>query len=143
MPTKLVASELPLVAILGTNVPVEPVLLEPELLEPEPESELLELLPCEQPPRVGVASVPLSVSTVTVVPVVMLVGKFDGKGSWVELGLLDRTRVPAPLASVLIWPTTVPPVPPIVTSKALLAAAPVTLTLKTLSTRRPRCWSCR
>jgi len=60
----------------------------------------------------------------------MLVGKFEGKGTWPDVGLLDRTRVPAPLTSVVIWPMTVPP---IVRSKVLLGAAPVTLTSRSVT----------
>ena len=72
--------------------------------------------PCSPPPPqppppvlVGVANEPLSVPTVIAVPAVTDVGKFAGKAVSLESGLLDSTSLPAPLASVVIVPTSTPP----------------------------------
>jgi hypothetical protein len=73
------------------------------------------------------ANAPLNVPTDTVVPGTMHFGKFAGSDSSVPVGLLDKTSVPAPVASVVMVPTTVFP---IVTLSVVLAAAPVTLTEK-------------
>jgi len=69
--------------------------------------------------------VPLSVPTVIVEPA-LIVGKFDGSGCSVPVGLLDSVSVPAPVLSVVSVPTVVPSM---TTSSGLLAAAPVTLTV--------------
>ena len=76
-------------------------------------------------------NVPVSdVPTVTAVPAVTLVGKPVGSDCWVLVGSLDRARVPLPELSVVIVPTTVLPME---TFSVLLAAAPVTVTVKVVT----------
>ena len=71
------------------------------------------------------ANVPLSVPTVTVDPAETLVGKSVGSACSVSVGSLDNTNEPAPVSSVVSWPTKVSSID---TSSVVLAAAPVTLT---------------
>jgi hypothetical protein len=73
------------------------------------------------------ASVPVSEPTVTTELAPIVVGKFAGSATWVPVGLLDRARDPAPDASVVTVPTTVPS---IATLSVLFAVVPLTLTLK-------------
>jgi hypothetical protein len=67
------------------------------------------------------ANVPCSVPTETVVPDAIV--KPAGNCCCDPVGLLDSTSVPAPVLSVVIVPTDVPPM---VTGSVLLAVAPVT-----------------
>ena len=54
--------------------------------------------------------VPPVSATVTVVPAVILVGKLAGSGCCGgPCGWLERTKPPLPLSSVVICPTTTPP----------------------------------
>ena len=72
------------------------------------------------------ANVPvIVVPTVTVVPGTMHFGKFAGNADSAPVGLFDKTNVPAPVASVVIVPTTRLPIE---TFSVVLAAAPVMLT---------------
>jgi len=73
------------------------------------------------------ASVALNVPTVITELALIVVGKFAGSASWVPVGLLDRASEPAPVASVVIVPTTVPST---ATLRVLFAVVPLTLTLK-------------